>query len=111
MEDWTGGYTADLEYRASYFEEQSPLRLCTTALVTGWEPRSVEGEFSYCELGCGQGTTANLLAATHPRGRFVAVDFNPAHIARARDFASAAGISNIEFVERGFTQLVEPGAP
>jgi len=111
MEDWTGGYTADVEYRASYFDEQSPLRLCATALVTGWEPRSVEGEFSYCELGCGQGTTANLLAATHPRGRFVAVDFNPAHIARARDFASAAGIGNITFIERGFTQLVEPGAP
>jgi SAM-dependent methyltransferase len=111
MEDWTGGYAADIEYRASFFEEQSPQRLNITALITGWEPCSLAGEFSYCELGCGQGTTVNLLAATHPRGRFVAVDFNPAHIARARDFGAAAGLGNVEFVERGFAELLEPGAP
>jgi SAM-dependent methyltransferase len=111
MEDWTGGYTADIEYRASYFEEQAPQRLNLAALINGWEPLSLSGPFSYCELGCGQGTTVNLLAATHPKGRFVAVDFNPAHIARARDFAAAAGIVNIEFIERGFTELLEPGAP
>jgi SAM-dependent methyltransferase len=111
MEDWTGGYTAEIEYRASYFEEQAPQRLNLAALINGWEPLPLAGAFSYCELGCGQGTTVNLLAATHPKGRFVAVDFNPAHIARARDFASAAGIGNIEFVERGFTELLAPDAP
>jgi SAM-dependent methyltransferase len=111
MEDWTGGYAADIEYRASYFEEQSPQRLNLTSLITGWEPVALDGAFSYCELGCGQGTTINLLAATHPKGRFVAVDFNPAHVARARDFAAAAGLDNVEFIERGFTELLEPGAP
>jgi SAM-dependent methyltransferase len=111
MQDWTGGYAADVEYRASYFEEQSPLRLNLASLITGWEPCPLDREFSYCELGCGQGTTINLLAATHPKGRFIAVDFNPAHIARARDFAAAAGLTNVEFVERGFTELLEPGAP
>ena len=110
MDDWTGGYTADIEYRASYFEEQSPQRLNLAALINGWVPCPLDGAFSYCELGCGQGTTANLLAATHPKGRFVAVDFNPAHIARARDFAAAAGLGNIEFLERGFAELLEPGA-
>lgn len=111
MDDWTGGYTADIEYRASYFEEQAPQRLNLAALINGWEPCPLDGAFSYCELGCGQGTTVNLLAATHPKGRFVAVDFNPAHIARARDFAAAAGLGNIEFLERGFAELLEPGAP
>jgi SAM-dependent methyltransferase len=111
MDDWTGGYTADIEYRASYFEEQAPLRLNLATLINGWQPCPLEGGFRYCELGCGQGTTVNLLAAVHPRSRFVAVDFNPAHVARARDFAAAAGLDNVEFVERGFAELLEPGAP
>ncbi|MGH6959893.1 MAG: class I SAM-dependent methyltransferase, partial [Dongiaceae bacterium] len=66
--------------------------------------------FTYCELGCGVGVTALILAASNPRGRFVAVDFHPVHILKARSVAHAAGLTNIEFLEHSFEQLADGGS-
>src|SRR5262249_44239531 len=61
---------------------------------------------SYCDLGCGQGLTANVVAAANPRTGVFAVDFNPTHIAGARGLARAAGLKNIEFREADFAELL-----
>jgi len=51
------------------------------------------------ELGCGLGYGAMAQAASNPSWRVTAVDFNPAHIAIAREWAAEAGLSNIAFLE------------
>src|SRR5262249_36874337 len=67
---------------------------------------------AYCDLGCGQGLTANVVAAANPRTEVFAADFNPTHIAGARDLARAAGLKNIEFREADFAELLnDPSVP
>lgn len=53
--------------------------------------------FSYVDLGCGYGTTLLCLAAAYPDAQFTGVDANPAHIEMAREWATAAGLTNIAF--------------
>ncbi|MEA3642608.1 MAG: class I SAM-dependent methyltransferase [Lamprobacter sp.] len=62
-------------------------------------------KFRYLELGCGQGFGLNLIAALYPDSDFVGVDFNPQHIAHARDLAAAAGLTNVRFEEADFMAL------
>src|SRR5262249_29155085 len=65
-----------------------------------------------CELGCGRGQTALVLASVNPQAQFHAVDFHPAHIAHARARAARAGLRNIEFHELSFDAMTGPrGAP
>jgi SAM-dependent methyltransferase len=107
MSDWTSGYVSDLEYTTAYYREQAPSHLNLVALINGCEPPSIADGFHYCELGCGQGFTSNLLAAANPQGRFYAVDFNPSHIASARRLAERARLDNIEFIEDGFADVAD----
>src|SRR4051812_26521029 len=112
MTDWAGGYIADIEYGAGFYREQAPGTLDAACLIRGLAPPPRrDGRFRYCELGCGQGLTALVLAAANPRAEIVAVDFNPAHIARASDLAAEAGLGNVRFIEAGFADLTGPGAP
>src|SRR6185312_2027523 len=57
------------------------------------------------ELGCGFGYGAMALAASNPTWRVTAVDFNPAHIAAARDWAAEAGLTNVTFIEADLSTL------
>ena len=107
MDTWGQGYVTDLEYIAGFYPEQAPVMLRLACLLNGIEAPSIEEGFTYCELGCGVGVTALVLAASNPAARFVAVDFNPAHILQARAIARAAGLSNIEFLEHSFEELAE----
>src|SRR5262249_39649001 len=52
--------------------------------------------------------TTLVLAATNPHMSFVGVDFNPTHIVAARALAESARLSNIQFVEASFDELLEP---
>jgi 2-polyprenyl-3-methyl-5-hydroxy-6-metoxy-1,4-benzoquinol methylase len=67
---------------------------------------------AYCDLGCGQGYTANLIAAANPAAQVLGVDFNPSHIANARTLANAAGLSNVDFREASFEDIAaRPATP
>ncbi|MEI8395627.1 MAG: class I SAM-dependent methyltransferase [Rhodospirillaceae bacterium] len=105
MTGWTGGYVSDIEYAAGFYGQQAPSFLQLACLLYGVEPPAPRADFDYLELGCGQGFTATLLAAANPDGRFVATDFNPAHIARARDFAARVGLPNLTAREASFDEL------
>jgi SAM-dependent methyltransferase len=109
MSDWGSGYVTDVEYAMNFHREQSPGVMGITCLLNGIRNPDFDRGFSYCELGCGTGITLLVLAATNPQGRFVGVDFNPVHIAFARDAASAAGLTNVEFIESSFEDLVHTG--
>ena len=74
----------------------APAWLDHVALVAGIEPPARQNGFAWCDLGCGQGVTAAILAATHPCGLFHGVDAMPVHVDHARRLAIAAAITNLE---------------
>jgi len=74
----------------------APAWLDHVALVAGIEPPARQNGFAWCDLGCGQGVTAAILAATHPSGVFHGIDAMPAHIDHARRLAAAAAIPNLQ---------------
>ncbi len=107
MANWASGYVSDIEYLPGLYVEQTPAHLALACLLNGVEPPDIGGPFSYCELGCGQGVTANIIAAANPKAHVVAMDFNPAHIARGSQVARDAGLANIEFLELSFEEMLE----
>lgn len=112
--DWTAGYASDIEYTAGFYREQSPTFLNFVCVLNGIEPVPLDQPFTYFELGFGRGLTANVLAASNPQGRFYAADFNPAHVAGARDLAGSAGLENLTLLENSFDELAngkEAGLP
>lgn len=111
MSDWGGGYVTDLQYVPAFCGEQSPTILRLACLLNGVEVAPENGSFNYCDLGCGEGVTALVLAAAHPEAKFYGIDFNPSHIMRAREVACSAALSNIEFLERSFEDLLDEPLP
>ena len=103
--EWSDGYVADVDYTADFFRELSPEWLNFTCLLNGVEPVPLDAPFTYFELGCGQGVTLSILAASNPLGQFFGNDFMPSHIAAARQFATAAGIENLTLFEKSFAEL------
>lgn len=111
MDAWASGYVTDLEYANGFYNEQSPTHLRLICLLCGVETAASDAGYTYCELGCGTGVTSLILAAANPEARFVAIDFNPTHILYARELARASGLTNIEFHEAGFDDLVNGRGP
>ena len=113
MADWGSGYVTDTAYVHDFCRAQTPAILGLAALSHGVATAGGLGEpFAYCDLGCGQGFTANLVAAANPRAAVFAADFNPTHIAGARALASAAGLKNVQFREASFDELLQdPAVP
>ncbi|MBP2294277.1 class I SAM-dependent methyltransferase [Azospirillum rugosum] len=111
MSAWSDGYNADIAYTHGAYRELAPGYLSYVCLLNGIRPPRADRPFRYCELGCGQGMTLNILAATHPQGRFVGIDFNPLHIAGARRLAEEAELPNVAFHERSFQQVAADGLP
>ncbi|WP_347506252.1 class I SAM-dependent methyltransferase [Pseudomonas anguilliseptica] len=110
MQVWNQGYLAELPYPHHVQPQLAPSWLVALQTALGQRAGNLQAGFRYCELGCGQGLNSLLLAASNPAGQFVAVDFNPQHIEHGRRLAAAAQLSNIEFVQADFTELLaQPG--
>ncbi len=105
MADWSDGYVTTTEYTSHFYSYLAPAAQNLALLLAGFNPVDIDADFTYCELGCGQGYTTAVLAATNPRGRFWGVDFNPTHIAGAAKIKAAAGLGNVEFIEKSFAEL------
>lgn len=103
MNDWTHGYV-DVEYVHDFHRELTPTLMALAGLNKG---RCIElpKDAAYCELGCGHGFSANLLAAANPQFQFHSNDFNPSHVAGARRLAREAGLSNAHFYEESFADF------
>lgn len=87
MNDWTAGYVADIGYTFGYYQELNPLRVKLAFLNTGLACP----EFgSACELGFGQGMSANLHAAASVTS-WHGTDFNPSQASFAQELAAASG--------------------
>ncbi|NBD33965.1 MAG: methyltransferase domain-containing protein [Cyanobacteria bacterium] len=109
--DTEGFYVQDVDFRSGILALQTPALLAMTAAMGGFKPPAPTGAFTYCDLGCGDGTTLNALASLHPEATFVGVDFNPSHIATARETAEHCQLTNTKFVEAAFTDLPELDLP
>ena len=91
--NWGGGYVTDIPYLPGYYRHQSPLHLHLACLIGGVAGIAVGSEtpIRYMELGCGAGFGAAMLAGCNPRWEVIGIDFNPAHVAAAREFARDPG--------------------
>jgi SAM-dependent methyltransferase len=109
----THGYYTGGQYAITVHRELVPGWLDFAALIRSQpSPRGGEGRpFRYLDLGCGLGYGLCLLAAAHPEGQFVGVDFLPAHIAHGRWLAAELGLANVRFVEADFLDLAADPSP
>jgi SAM-dependent methyltransferase len=106
-----GGYAADIPYLRDFKPMLAPAWLDHVALVAGVEPPARQDGFAWCDLGCGQGVTAAILAATHPAGVFHGIDAMPLHIDHARRLAAAAAIPNLQFHAADFAAAIDLPLP
>jgi hypothetical protein len=105
MNDWSSGYVTDVGYLQVLYRELTPSILHLSALAAGFVAPDPNAPLKYCELGCGHGFSANLLAAASPQIEFHAMDFNPGFIHGARLLAQAAGTANVHFHEKSFAEF------
>jgi SAM-dependent methyltransferase len=103
----TNGYVTDIDYPEYFHPQQSPASVSFSCGLVGVEVVPLDREFTFLDLGAGCGTTASVLAAANPHGRFYSADFNPRHAAVAREVATAAGLDNLSVVQCSFADLAE----
>jgi SAM-dependent methyltransferase len=101
MSGWGGGYVTDINYTVGWYRQQSPMMMALASIIGGAKATVPAGDdlVQLLELGCGLGYGAMAQAASNPGWTVTAVDFNPAHVAFARDWAAEAGLTNITFLE------------
>lgn len=87
MSDWSAGYVSDIGYTFGYYHELNPLRARIALLNAGYMCPEVG---TACELGFGQGLSANFHAAAM-QGQWHGTDFNPSQAAFAQELAGASG--------------------
>jgi SAM-dependent methyltransferase len=104
-------YTTDIPYLRDFKPMLAPAWLDHVALVGGIEPPDRRNGFAWCDLGCGQGVTAAILAATHPSGAFYGVDAMAVHADHGSRLAAAAAITNVCFHTADFVAAIELDLP
>lgn len=87
MSDWTAGYIADIGYTFGYYQELNPQRIKLAFLNKGLVCPEIG---TACELGFGQGLSANLHAAASVT-QWYGTDFNPAQASFAKELAEISG--------------------
>lgn len=89
MSDWSSGYVADIGYTYGYYFELNPLRAKLALLNNGLVCPEIN---TACELGFGQGLSANIHAASSNIDWY-GTDFNPEQAGFAQELALASGTS------------------
>ena len=100
MTNWTSGYVADIGYTYGYYTELNPLRVNLAFLNSGLIPPSIG---TACELGFGQGLSANLHAAASVT-QWYGTDFNPSQAGFAQELAAASG-SGAKLFDEAFSDF------
>ena len=108
---WSDGYVTDVEYTFGFYRELSPVYLNYILASHSHEPIDLTQKFTYCELGCGNGFSTNIIASTLPKGEFYGVDFNPTHISNATSIAREGNLNNVTFLEESFESLLNYDLP
>lgn len=103
------GYLLEVPYTGDFYEHLSPAWMTYIARINGVSSPRLDDSFDWCELGCGQGRTAALLAAVFPQGRFHACDINSGHVRAAKALRERAGLHNVEFHLASVAEMLERG--
>lgn len=109
MNSWNEGYFTDSTYTYGYYRELSPVFMRWCLLVNGIAASEIAEDSCHCELGFGQGLSANIHAAATP-GKYFGTDFNPAHAAQAQQLAEASG-ADAHFFEDSFEEFSNRDLP
>jgi SAM-dependent methyltransferase len=102
MTDWSAGYVADIGYTYGYYTELNPTRLALPFLNAGLAVPEVGVA---CELGFGQGLSANLHAAAGMT-TWHGTDFNPAQAGFAQELARGCG-NGAQLVDQSFADFCQ----
>jgi SAM-dependent methyltransferase len=105
MARWDDGYVTDVAYTTNAYQEAAPSWLAACSVLLGYRPPDLTAPFRYADLGCGNGLSTLITAATNPHAEVWGFDFNPTHIENARGMASRAGLANAHFEETSFEAL------
>jgi SAM-dependent methyltransferase len=105
MARWDHGYVTDVAYTTNAYQETMPSWLAACSVLLGYRPTNLVGPFRYADLGCGNGLSALIVAATNPQAEVRGFDFNPTHIENARALAAAAKLTNVQFEDVSFEAL------
>ena len=106
MTTWTSGYVADIGYTYGYYAELNPQRVRLAFLNAGL---AFPDMGTACELGFGQGLSANLHAAGSVCSWW-GTDFNPAQADFARELAHASG-SGAQLFDESFAEFAAREMP
>ncbi|MFC3124545.1 class I SAM-dependent methyltransferase [Pseudoroseomonas globiformis] len=101
----TQDYVEGVAYPPQFHREMTPPWIDAVLRGLGRQGPDFARPFRWCELGCGSGLNALILAATHPQAEVVAVDADASALAEARIAADAAALRNIVFLPLRFDQL------
>lgn len=104
MSEWSAGYVSDIGYTYGYYTELNPLRARLAFLNAGLACPDV---VAACELGFGQGMSANIHAAAST-AQWHGTDFNPSQTAFAQDVAQAAG-AGAQLYDEAFADFARRG--
>jgi len=111
MSGTTEGYVTDTAYVAEFYGDHAPTHMNLVAATNGYRPRPLDGDFTWCDYGCGNGITANVLAGCYPNAKFYGIDFLPAHIRTAQTLALRAGLDNATFLQKSFNAMKPDDLP
>lgn len=105
------GYLADIEYTGEFYDHLAPAWLAYIAAINGFQAPQLDRRFTWCELGCGKGISALMLATLYPAGEFHACDLNPAHVDYGQRLQETAGLGNLQFHAAGFGDMIDADIP
>ncbi len=105
MARWDHGYVTDVAYTTNAYQETMPSWLGACSVLLGYRPTDLTAPFRYADLGCGNGLSALIVAATNPQAEVWGFDFNPTHIENARVMADWAQLTNVHFEDISFEAL------
>lgn len=100
MTDWSSGYVADVGYTYGYYTELNPQRIRLAFLNNGLVFPEVG---TACELGFGQGLSANIHASAS-NIQWHGTDFNPAQAGFAQELAQVSG-NGAQLLDEAFLEF------
>lgn len=104
MNSWNEGYFTESTYTFGYYRDISPAwqNFCLT--LNGFDAPELTEKSVHCELGFGQGVSANIHAAA-TLGKYFGTDFNPAQAAHANELQQASG-ADAKFFDNSFEEFL-----
>ena len=104
MNSWNEGYFTDSTYTFGYYRDINPTWQKFCLLTNGFAADESDENSAHCELGYGQGVSANIHAAATP-GKFFGTDFNPSHAAHANELCRASNCG-ANFFDDSFEEIL-----